>query len=606
MSSSSDSLSDSEVLPALKNKRKKGVRNVQCYKREVQKKKCLHGQQYVSTFTGDIVPGKSNINISCSCKLKCADNFSPEEKKYFLDQLYDGRSKNEQDAFLMGLIVRRDPNRRRSRSETPKKRDNVFDFHVLNTRNQRIKVCRNAFSVLYAIKSKAIFRLTTLLASGQPPVDKRGKHMNRGNTLPPEILGAIDNHLQEFPLHHSHYSSSHIQYMSAELDIKTLHHLFCEKYPQYALRVKYDFYRRYYNENYGYRFGRLQIDVCCKCEELEMKIRSPALNDTAKRVAVAEKMVHVRRAKKFYSKQKEILQLCKENEDVGCLVFDYMQNLPLPKIPVQEMFYLRKLWLYVFCIHDMKTGSSNFYIYPEGIAKRGPDEVCSLLWLKIQDMSPTVKELHIFSDACGGQNRNNTLVRFLLTLVSLGRFHTIHQYFPVRGHSFLQCDRIFGTAKRKIRKMDRIYTPDEYCQLIQTARKSGYYVIKVTSEQILNFTAWWPKVFKKSTQSIDKKSQFCISQYRHLHYSSTTKGSVTASEFIDGIIKMRFVLQKPKIRGEISLPTKTAYTGKVPLNEKKMNDVKKIISYVPIEKRDFYEYLLTWPTTKGVTDDDHE
>jgi hypothetical protein len=39
------------------------------------------------------------------------------------------------------------------------------------------------------------------------------------------------------------------------------------------------------------------------------------------------------------------LALCKEKEEVGGIIFDYMQNLPLPKIPVQEMFYLRKLWL---------------------------------------------------------------------------------------------------------------------------------------------------------------------------------------------------------------------------------------------------------------------
>jgi hypothetical protein len=70
-----------------------------------------------------------------------------------------------------------------------------------------------------------------------------------------------------------------------------------------------------------------------------------------------------------------VLALCKEKKEVGGITFDYMHNLPLPKIPVQEMFYRRKLWLYVFCVHDMKTDSAKFYTYHEGIAKRGPDEV---------------------------------------------------------------------------------------------------------------------------------------------------------------------------------------------------------------------------------------
>jgi hypothetical protein len=140
-------------------------------------------------------------------------------------------------------------------------------------------------------------------------------------------------------------------------------------------------------------------DVCSTCENLETKIKSPHLNDNAKRAAVAEKLVYIRRANKFYAKQREVLALCKEKEEVGGIIFDCMQNLPLPKIPVQEMFYLRKLWLYVFCVHDMKTDSVEFYTYHEGIAKRGPDEVCSLVWMKIQQMSATVKELHVFSDA---------------------------------------------------------------------------------------------------------------------------------------------------------------------------------------------------------------
>lgn len=101
------------------------------------------------------------------------------------------------------------------------------------------------------------------------------------------------------------------------------------------------------------------------------------------------------------------------------------------------MFYLRKLWLCV-CVHDLMN-SDNFYTYHEGEAKRGPNEVCSLLWKTIQNMDSSVKELHVFSDACEGQNKNYTLIRF---------FEKIYQYFPVHGHSFLQCDRNFGTAKR--------------------------------------------------------------------------------------------------------------------------------------------------------------
>ena len=83
--------------------------------------------------------------------------------------------------------------------------------------------------------------------------------------------------------------------------------------------------------------------MCSTCEELDTKIKSTSLDYTPKRMAVAEKLIYMRRVKNFCFKQKEIAQICKEKEEVGCLIFDYMQHLPLLKIPLQEMFHLQKL-----------------------------------------------------------------------------------------------------------------------------------------------------------------------------------------------------------------------------------------------------------------------
>ena len=146
------------------------------------------------------------------------------------------------------------------------------------------------------------------------------------------------------------------------------------------------------------------------------KLRNPNLNDKAKRVVAAELMVHKRRAKNFYKLQ-EVQKLCKDDPQVAGITFDYMQNLPLSNIPVQEFFYYRQLWVYLFEIHNLTNSSGYFYTYHEGQAKKSPNEVCTFLHDYIQNHIPTeVKELHIFSDGCPGQNRNNTVVRFLLAL----------------------------------------------------------------------------------------------------------------------------------------------------------------------------------------------
>lgn len=66
-------------------------------------------------------------------------------------------------------------------------------------------------------------------------------------------------------------------------------------------KVKYTYFIRFFNENFDLHFGRPQIDTCCQCEDLLLKIKSPSLCEAAKRTAVAEKIVHARRAKKFYT-----------------------------------------------------------------------------------------------------------------------------------------------------------------------------------------------------------------------------------------------------------------------------------------------------------------
>lgn len=72
--------------------------------------------------------------------------------------------------------------------------------------------------------------------------------------------------------------------------------------------------------------------MCSQCEALNAKLKDKNLHDNAKRTATAELIVHKRRAKKFYTSIKEASK-GEDNETVA-LCFDYMQNLPLPNIPV--------------------------------------------------------------------------------------------------------------------------------------------------------------------------------------------------------------------------------------------------------------------------------
>lgn len=291
-----------------------------------------------------------------------------------------------------------------------------------------------------------------------------------------------------------------------------------------------------------------------------------------------------------------------------------MQNLQLPVIPIQETFYLRQLTVNVFGINNLGKNKARFYTYHEGLAKKGPNEVVSFIEDYITNEIPTgVKHLHIFSDSCGGQNRNHTVIRFFMQLVQSHRFESINQYFPQRGHSFLPNDRNFAAIKRVIRRHDRIYTPMEYTEMIvHSTRQSEFSVKMVDSREIKDFKSWWPRFYKKQCLSIEslgravprnQKQSFQISSFCHFVYLSSNPGILKAMECIDdGFISHHFRLSVTNnvVPGAKDL----AYpAGKVPINHKKISNIRDLAKYVPEEKQTFYEEILNWPVTE---EDDHD
>jgi len=160
---------------------------------------------------------------------------------------------------------------------------------------------------------------------------------------------------------------------------------------------------------------------------------------------------------------------------------------------------MRHLCVNTFCIHDVKTNQAKMFMYHEEEARKSPNEVCSLLLHYFENCIPVnTKNIILFSDGAAGQNKNHIVVRFLMNLCDRGKFETITHFFPVRGHSFLPCDRNFGSIQRLLRKTDRIYTPQQYAQLIIEASRCGRFSVhKVQTDEILNFNNWWPSSYKK-------------------------------------------------------------------------------------------------------------
>lgn len=161
-----------------------------------------------------------------------------------------------------------------------------------------------------------------------------------------------------------------------------------------------------------------------------------------------------------------------KEEFIDCVTycFDLQQVQVLPKVPIQEAFYAQQLSFYAFCVTDIPCKTPVFYTWVEHEAGRGVTEVSSALtdFLNKVGFDPDTKHLRLFSDGCGGQNKNSHMVHALILWLfndAPKTIETITLTFPVRGHSYMPADRVFGQIELKLRSHAFIKTPEKYYEI---------------------------------------------------------------------------------------------------------------------------------------------
>ncbi|CAG9773256.1 unnamed protein product [Ceutorhynchus assimilis] len=445
--------------------------------------------------------------------------------------------------------------------------------------------------------------------------DKRGKHQNRPNKVPDEVVATVKNHIESFPARESHYSrnKNKKKFLPAELNVKKMYELYLEKYDfdQYSLlknhqkikpKVTYDFYYRYFTQNYNLSFGYPRSDTCSSCDVMKIRIEAASTEEERRELTV-QKEVHLRKAQAFYDDLKEKSELAVTDPSVETICFDYQQNLPLPVLTTGDIFYARQIWVYNQMFHSCSNNQSVSYMFDEMTAKKGCIESISFLMHFIEKyVSKTVTTLYIFTDNCAGQNKNAVMVHFLLALVSNGRFRKIVHHLPEPGHSFLPCDRNFGQIEKKKRKKELLYLPDEWYDLVQSCGKK-FVVERVEQDIIFDFKSYLEPYFKKT--SVIKKKPFTISKYRIFIYDSVQPDQVLVTETHNIALVVGYPLYKsPGTKIDLHVAP-LAYHEKLALKTKKYDSIMPIVKkYVPPIYLEYYNTIKRAADENNAEDSD--
>ena len=391
----------------------------------------------------------------------------------------------------------------------------IYIHNALQARVQgkQVVVCQKAFAALHGVSVSAVHRISRAsTTSTVAPKDMRGKHANRPKKITPTIHKQVKEHIKSFPVMKSHYSrqkNKRRRYLSPLLSVREMHRMYLANYEtsSQASTVKYHYYSKIFNEEFNLSFGYPKSDTCGTCENFRNELSSLTEDSLQRREVEKKHDTHIHSAEHFYSSLRSDTKIAKDNNHVCTITFDFQQNLPLPHIPVGDIFYMHQLWVYVFGIHSCGSNDVAMYCWPETTAKRGSDEVISCLYHFLCQLPSCVTTLRLYSDGCGGQNKNANVMSFLFSLVSQGKFRHIRYTFPVTGHSFLPNDRDFGRTELAKRKNERVYTPTQWMEIIKGARKrKPFDVVPATQSLFLSFAIHFSPLFKKAIKSSKKAS----------------------------------------------------------------------------------------------------
>ena len=162
--------------------------------------------------------------------------------------------------------------------------------------------------------------------------------------------------------------------------------------------------------------------------------------------------------------------------------------MPCPNITTNDVYYRRQLSIYSFNIHNLTTNEVFVYFYDETKGNKGADDVCSMLNDFFTTKIPAeIKIIHLFCDSCGGQNKNWTVFRYFHYAVHvLNRFEVLKVSFPIRGHSFLECDKDMGL----VQQTTSTEIPSDWQTVIREARinPSPFMVVPMQNEDFKNYT----------------------------------------------------------------------------------------------------------------------
>ncbi|CAH1107451.1 unnamed protein product [Psylliodes chrysocephalus] len=232
------------------------------------------------------------------------------------------------------------------------------------------------------------------------------------------------------------------------------------------------------------------------------------------------------------------------------------------------------------------------------MAGRGAQEVGSCLKKFLEKhLDKNITELRLWSDSCGGQNRN---IKMCLMMKFILQHHPslkmISMKFLESGHSFLPNDSDFSDIEKALKYQQRLYVPQDYINVIKTCRKKTPF--KVTAMEKMDF---------RSTEGMEKAiiNRKVNTEGNKINWLSAKEIQLRKDHPYSLFLRTCHSTEKPF--EEIDLTPKQNIKKYHPFPESlellwpegnaistpKLKDIQSILHLIPSSEQEFYTSLLS-------------
>ena len=583
---------------------RKRTRQPLTWKKNIAKRRRNTGQSYTYTSRNGARKERSakKVGAGCGngCRFRCKTKMS-QQCRIGIHQSFWGYGNIErQREFINRHVTVKAVKRRRSRNTIKKTSSREYNLTI---NNSQIRVCQTMFLHTLAISSTFV---NVALSKNDQHGTLRGDQ--RGNRRRPsqhfdDIKRKMRQHISSFPTVDGHYvrKTSKRKYLDAKLNVRAMFRLYKEWCVDENMHGKESMYRNIFNTEYNIGFQKPKKDLCNYCEEYN----SADANKKEQMQATYDE--HMMNKNLVREQKKRDSTTSKNTNNFTAAVFDLQQVLPCPSIDASCAYYLRKLAVYNLTIYELGTKKGHNFMWHEGIAARGANEISSAVYDFLYDASISgTQEIALYSDCCGGQNRNRFMFSMYLYVIATTNIQKITHRFLESGHSVNEGDMMHALIEKRKRKQS-VYTPQQYYDLVEKAKvaEPHFTVKQMAQADIVDFKEFALNKDHKFQWQYDTnhdKVQWSKIKVIEVDANYPNNLSIKYTHVNDGNEICVKVRNEPRRRTRAlparkamipinELPIMQAYNQPMSITQNKKKDLVKMLNVIPAEYHEFYHNL---------------